>query len=88
MKRIDLMKLANEAYDDGFILELYYDEKCGKFVDNKHGGDGLARFIAMELSTTFDPKARTRDQIAETLRVMMRARSNLDDVICALEAHQ
>jgi hypothetical protein len=84
MTLIQLMTIAIKAYPDGIVAE-YVLPKSGKFVDNKHGGDGLARFIAAELNETFEPTATKNEQIKEAVRCLDRAIYELNQVIDALE---
>lgn len=83
MKLLELMEKANSLYPDGQLSE-YYDG-TGKFKDNPHGGDGLARFIVAELSETYTPETPDASQLEEAVRVLVRARNDIDAVIAALE---
>ena len=74
----DLIKLADDAYDDGLVQEYFEDR------DGQHG-DTLAKFIAMELEDTFDPDLPTEKQIAEAIRLMTSAIRQLQDVVSAFE---
>lgn len=83
MTLLELMEKANRLYPDGQLAE-YYD-KDGKFWNNPHGGDGLARFIVVELNETYDPDISDAKQLAEAVHVLVRAHNDLDAVIAALE---
>lgn len=73
----DLILLADQAYDtDGLVLQ-YHDEPTGQH------GDGLARFIAIELAETFDADADQDEQLNEAYRVMQQAVDQLNDVLTA-----
>lgn len=84
MKLIDLMKLANEGYPDGF-LDRYYNKQTGEFLDDGSDSDGLARFIVLELIGTFDHKASSKKQLIEAHRVLSRAMIDLEGVISSLK---
>ena len=83
MKINDLIKLAAKAYPDRFVTE-YWDFKKSCF-DESGSGDTLAKFIAIELSETFESEVSSVDQLIEAIRVMDRAKENLGDVSFALE---
>jgi len=83
MTLLELLKKANEGYDDGFLSE-YFNEDTGELVDGK--GDTLAQFIVIELSETFDPEATDEDQIGEAIRVMDAGKSDIAGVLHALES--
>jgi len=78
------LQIAINAYPDGMVAE-YVLAQSGKFMDNKYGGDGLARFIAAELNETFDPSASKKAQLQEAVRCLDRAIYELNQVIDALE---
>ncbi len=77
-----LLDKANEGYGEGQLSE-YYDES-GTFHENATGGDALARFIVIELTETFDGKAKRKDQVDEACRVMLNARDDIWDVATAI----
>lgn len=78
----DIIKVANDGYDDGFgedVILSYHLDKNGDF------GDTLAKFIVIELSETFD----TDDEDADNAYFaaadkMLCAIWQLSDVIDAL----
>ena len=74
-----LIKIVDKVYPDG-LVGLYY-----KHPTEDHG-DLLAKFIARELSETYDPRASELDQLVEANRVMNRAAMELDAVCAALDA--
>jgi len=81
MKLVDLLNKASAGYDDDFLSE-YFDTDTG---DLKEGhGDTLAEFIVVELTETFDSDGDDEDQMSEAVRVMERAKRDLEDVITAL----
>ena len=82
----DLINKAAEGYTDSQLL-MYWTGFGNRahFYDNPDGGDGLARFIVLELSETFDPEACREDQLAEAVRVMTNASRDVQGVIEALQ---
>ena len=74
----EIIKVASDAYPDG-LVELYHTNPSGNH------GDGLARFIAVELKETYDAAASAGNQIYEAWRTMRLARAELDAVCDALE---
>jgi len=83
MTILDILKIANEAYDEDNTLAMYYDPETGDFVENT--GDTLARFIVIELQETFDKDATSADQLAEAYRVMSNAYRELERVVRAFD---
>lgn len=51
---VELPKIANEAYDNGYLAE-YFDPDTG--ASRAGSGDTLAEFIVREIRDTFDPTA-------------------------------
>jgi len=82
MTLVQLLNKANEGYDDHFLSE-YFHPKTGKF-NRKAEGDGLARFIVIEISETFDAESTDLQQVDEAIRVMIQAREDIRRVIVAL----
>jgi hypothetical protein len=78
MKLNDLIHKAAAGYPDARLLA-YWDGR--QAVPNPVGGDTLAEFIVRELCDTFDAKAGTAEQVAEAVRVLNRAKADLDAVI-------
>jgi len=81
MRLVQLLNKANEGYDDHFLSE-YFHPKTGRF--RKGEGDGLARFIVIEISETFDAESTDLQQVDEAIRVMIQAREDIRRVIVAL----
>lgn len=82
MKINELMTLVGDHYDDRETDRFWDpDKQCPKYSET---GDGLAQFIVIEIAETFDPKASTDDQLEEALRVMCRARNQLNDLCAGL----
>ena len=73
----ELIKIADEAYPDGGLVMEYSKDPDGAF------GDDLARFIAMELESTFDPEADRQRQLDTAAHTLERAIYELDDVLRA-----
>lgn len=69
MKLEGIITLADSAYPEGLIKRA--------FETKKPVGDGLAEFIARELTDTYDTKASGKEQLDEAIRVMERACSEL-----------
>jgi len=76
----ELLDLANKGYDDGFLSEYYDDE--GKLKEGF--GDGLARFIVVELMETFDSDASEEEQRSTAMAAMDMARRDIEAVHTAL----
>lgn len=66
----ELLDLANEVYDDGFLANYYTKE--GKVKNGS--GDTLAKFIVIELLETFDPKAEKKNQLRTAMEAMESAK--------------
>ena len=81
MTLVQLLNKANEGYDDHFLSE-YFHPKTGKF--RKAEGDGLARFIVIEISETFDAESTDLQQVDESIRVMEQARDDIRGVLRVL----
>lgn len=79
---VELLNLANEAYDDGYLAE-YFDPDTG--TPRAGSGDTLAEFIVREIRDTFDPNARRSAQLEEARRVLMNAIDDLESVIERLQ---
>ena len=82
MRLVQLLNKANEGYDDHFLSE-YFHPKTGKF-NRKAEGDGLARFIVIEISETFDAESTDLQQVDEAIRVMEQARDDIRGVLRVL----
>jgi hypothetical protein len=74
-----LIKIADEAYPDGLIAQAHKDKRRS---DNL--GDGLARFIADELSDTYDARQPNHLQLADAADVMQCAMDQIRDIYDAL----
>jgi len=76
-----LTTIANKAYDAGSGLVLDYFH-----APETNHGDGLAKFIAVELQDTYDDTATDAAQREEAARVIRAAAAQLEAVAAALEA--
>lgn len=77
----ELLDLANEAYDDGFLANYYTKKGALK----RGSGDTLAKFIVIELSETFTPSSHPKKQLYEAMKVLESARYQLKDIEEKLE---
>ena len=57
---VELLNVANEAYDDGYLAE-YFDPDTGG--PKTGSGDTLAEFIVREMRDRFDPNATRSQQL-------------------------
>ncbi len=93
MKLIDLVLICNEGYTQDFpessLLE-FVNQRSGRPLVKMPSpiGDTLALFVVRELAETFDAEAGEEEQIAEAIRVLSRARRDLDNIVSALEKRQ
>ena len=71
MKLITLIKAASKHYPDNYVLDVYKG-----LVE----GDGLAKFVATEISETYDPDSCSMDQVCEAIRVIDRGIEDLQNV--------
>lgn len=85
MKLIDLLKKANTAYADGFLVN-YYDETTGE--KKKGDGDGLAKFIVGEIIETYDAAVGDHDQIQVARHALLNGIQDLQGVVDALDELQ
>ncbi len=88
MKVKDLLDIAGRGYPDGGLSDFYDDQ--GKPKEAPEGlGDGLARFIVVELFETFSESQSDEEQINVATRVLGIAHSEIEAAISALlEAEQ
>ncbi len=79
---VQLLNLANDGYDDGF-LDQYFDTETG---EPKQGqGSALARFIVRELAETFDRTADRSEQLHEARLCLSNAIEAIERVIEVLQ---
>lgn len=79
----DLIRIANEHYDDGY-LAAYFDFANGVPALSEEQGDTLALFTVSEIADTYDADASDEDQIREAIRVMESAARQLQVVASGL----
>ena len=79
---LDLLNLANKGYPDEWLSN-YYDPETGARVEGD--GDGLAKFIVIELTETFEPTADRETQLGVARQVMETAIKDLQYVIDVIE---
>ena len=86
MKINDLIKIVDNAYLDGLVGQYWDWPYCRPIPWASAGniGDTLARFIAVELGETFDPRATDANQLTEAMRTLKMATQELEGVIKAL----
>lgn len=84
MKLNDLIHKAAAGYPDARLLA-YWDGH--QAVSNPVGGDTLAEFIVRELCGTFDAKAGTATQVAEAVRVLNKAKADLEAVLATFSTY-
>jgi hypothetical protein len=77
MKLEALIDIADQAYPDGLVRN-YFDDPQGNH------GDSLARFIAFELTETFDENANDENQLIQAIHVIANGRDELEQVLDAL----
>ena len=80
----DLIHIANEHYDDGW-LAAHFDFNTNK-AEEDSAGDTLALFVVRELVDTYDADASDEDQLREAIRVMESAARQLQVVASGLAA--
>jgi hypothetical protein len=79
---VELLNVANEAYDDGYLAE-YFDPDTGG--PKTGSGNTLAEFIVREIRDTFDSNATRSAQLEEARRVLRNAIDDLESVIERLQ---
>jgi hypothetical protein len=85
---LQILNKANKGYDEEGTLATYYYAKTGHLKPPAvmvKLGDGLARFVVVEIAETFDPDASESEQSTEAIRVMESAKRQIEGVIYALE---
>ena len=86
MKIDDLMEIAIKAYPESRLAGAAWERvRAGRKVNV---GDTLAAFIVTELQSSYSKKAKTKDQLADAIRVMERAQGELEKVTEALREAQ
>jgi len=72
-----IISAADQGYGDGLVLQSYKNPR-------RFCGDTLAKFVAIELKETFDSDLSPAEQVAEAVRAMSVARTDIENVIGAL----
>ncbi len=91
MKLIELVRICEEGYTTDFpessLLALVNPREGTPLLKLPSPiGDTLALFIVRDLAETFDPDASDEQQLAEAIRAMEMARTNLENVVSALRS--
>ena len=84
MKLEKIIAIADKVYPSGLVKQAF-ESKGGCSGGYSHVGDGLAEFIARELTDTYDEKATSLEQLWEANRVMARAHCEIGAVDMAFE---
>jgi hypothetical protein len=82
MKLGQLIAASNSKYPDGFLSQ-YFDVTREKFL-TRGCGDGLARFIVVEIRDTFDGAASDAAQVDEAIRVLEQGQTDLESALRGL----
>ncbi len=78
---MDLLNAANEHYDENY-LSMYFDvTTAGRRAGS---GDTLAEFIVCELREGFDGRSSRERQVAAAIRVLERAKEDIQKAIVGL----
>lgn len=83
MKLRTLIEAANTHYPDEFLTQ-YFDLARGR-LRRRSAGDGLARFVVVEIVETYESGASDAEQIDRAIRVVRRAEYELGSVVKGLE---
>ena len=82
----ELLNIANKGYPDN-ELAIFFDPITGgknRTAIDEEVGDGLAKFIVIELIETFDEKASREDQLDQAVHTMENASDEILGVINVL----
>jgi hypothetical protein len=74
----EILDAANKHYDEGY-LSAYYHKISGE--PKMGSGDTLAKFIVCELRESFNPEDSRAQQIASAIRVLDRAKRDIQGAI-------
>ena len=83
MQLHEIMEIIHPAYPDE-ETRLCWNAKSKRPCNG--AGDGLATFIVREIADTYDESASDHEQIDEAIRVLQRARFELQALVEALAA--
>jgi hypothetical protein len=78
---MDLLNGANNHYD-GSYLSVYFDAATGE--PRTGSGDTLAEFIVCELRESFDGKSSRGRKVAVAVRMLERAKEDIQNAIDGL----
>ena len=78
----DLLNAANKHYDDSY-LSVYFDVTTGG--PRAGSGDTLAEFIVSELRESFDRESSGERQLAVAVRMLERAKDDIQNAIRGLQ---
>ena len=81
LKVVELLNAANKHYDENY-LSVYFDVATGHCKQGS--GDTLAEFIVCELRETFDRRRSREQQVAAAVRVLERAKRDIQRAINGL----
>jgi hypothetical protein len=84
MRLIDLLNIANRGYPDQWLSLLYHNQTGENLDDADKQGDTLALFVVRELNETFEPSNASDIQLLEAIRVLEKARYEMQEVTEAL----
>lgn len=84
MKLIEVLEVADKAYSKEGILSLRGFYKKDGQPNMRAKGDGLAKFICIEIAETYDKDATDEDQLTQAADAIRSARNQLDEVESAL----
>lgn len=79
LKLKDLIEIADGAYPEGLVAQYSRNSRANL-------GDDLAKFVAEELDSTFDPLVPEAEQLCQAARSMEKAASELAKVAKAFRA--
>ena len=82
MKRSDLIKIANDAYNNGGVGTDLIKRSARS---RKSEGCTLALFMALEIVQTFSRRSDDEEQLEQAIHVLERGKADLQTVIDALQ---
>lgn len=87
MRLNQIIKLASKAYPDDLVVRAFEGIKLAKMEGKgPEIGDGLAVFIAHELTETFEENESDSAQLQRAVSVIEIAKDQLDEVQEALQS--
>ncbi len=83
MKLEELIEIVNKGYPDGKVKEAFdlmmVEDGLVESLESQVG-DGLAVFIAREISETFDPELESKSQIFNAVNILATAVNEIEKV--------